>query len=202
MSERRRAARRPTAGDRTSLPWRVVTGCARYVDRHAEWDRLPVPPGLLTLLGLRVRLRQENLHDTGRLPSAELPEPAPPSESHKVNRPADGSHYDLGEPRTGMAGTRFGRNIPRERLYDGDVEKVDLMVGPYAEPLPAGFAFSDTAFRIFVPMASRRLNSDRFCTEYCTPEVYSTAGMAWIDDNSMITVLPRTTRNCVRRSLA
>jgi hypothetical protein len=407
MSERRRAARRPTAGYRTSLPWLVVTGYAQYVG----WDRLPVLPGLLTLLGLRVRLRQENLHDTGRLPSAELPEPAPPSESHKVDRTADGSHNDLGEPRMGMAGTRFGRNIPLdriapatpedvlsrpsprevsralltgdgltpaesvnslvatwlqfmvrdwfshgtspserpweipltdddpwperpmrimrtpddptrdpaaaagtpdtrvnvsshwwdasqlygsneteqrlvptgelgkvhlwddeqspfpsvpsrdpsrvpgfwlglammqhlfargrlqdlaatdilrsrelgvprynefrrllrlrpaktfaeltdnprwaeeiERLYDGDVEKVDLMVGLYAERPPAGFAFSDTAFRIFVLMASRRLNSDRFFTEYYTPEVYSTAGMAWIDDNSMITVLLR-----------
>ncbi|MBR7839859.1 hypothetical protein KDL01_41875, partial [Actinospica durhamensis] len=57
-----------------------------------------------------------------------------------------------------------------ERLYDGDIEKVDLMVGLYAEKLPAGFAFSDTAFRIFILMASRRLNSDRFFTEYYTPE--------------------------------
>ena len=65
------------------------------------------------------------------------------------------------------------------------------MVGLYAEKLPAGFAFSDTAFRIFILMASRRLNSDRFFTEYYTPEVYSKAGMAWIDDNSMSTVLLR-----------
>jgi hypothetical protein len=78
-----------------------------------------------------------------------------------------------------------------ERLYDGDIEKVDLMVGLYAEKLPAGFAFSDTAFRIFILMASRRLNSDRFFTDYYTPEVYSRAGMAWIDDNSMTTVLLR-----------
>ena len=46
-------------------------------------------------------------------------------------------------------------------VYDGDIEKVDLLVGSYAEPLPKGFAFSDTAFRIFVLMASRRLRSDR-----------------------------------------
>jgi hypothetical protein len=78
-----------------------------------------------------------------------------------------------------------------ERLYDGDIEKVDLTVGLYAEKLPKGFAFSDTAFRIFILMASRRLNSDRFFTEYYRPEVYSKAGMAWIDDNSMITVLLR-----------
>ncbi|WP_345524842.1 peroxidase family protein [Streptomyces echinatus] len=78
-----------------------------------------------------------------------------------------------------------------ERLYDGDIEKVDLMVGLYAEKLPPGFAFSDTAFRIFILMASRRLNSDRFFTTHYTPEVYSKAGMAWIDDNSMVTVLLR-----------
>ncbi|GAA3367610.1 peroxidase family protein [Streptomyces sannanensis] len=77
------------------------------------------------------------------------------------------------------------------RLYEDDIEKVDLTVGMYAEKLPAGFAFSDTAFRIFILMASRRLNSDRFFTEYYTPEVYSKAGLAWIEDNSMVTVLLR-----------
>jgi Animal haem peroxidase len=73
----------------------------------------------------------------------------------------------------------------------GDVEKVDLMVGMYAEPKPAGFAFSDTAFRIFVLMASRRLNSDRFLTRDYTPQVYTQAGMDWIDDNQMGDVLLR-----------
>ncbi len=75
--------------------------------------------------------------------------------------------------------------------YGGDVEKIDLMVGMFAERLPAGFAFSDTAFRIFILMASRRLNSDRFFTEYYRPEVYTGAGLAWIDDNTMVTVLLR-----------
>ncbi|WP_425246174.1 peroxidase family protein [Streptomyces sp. NEAU-NA10] len=116
MSKQRRAARRSAAGYRTSFLWRIVTRGAEFVDRRVGWDRLPVLPGLLTLLGLRVRLRQKNLHDTGRLPSVNLPDPAPPSESHKVNRTADGSHNDLGEPRMGMAGTRFGRNIPLDRI--------------------------------------------------------------------------------------
>jgi hypothetical protein len=40
-------------------------------------------------------------------------------------------------------------------------------------------------------MASRRLNSDRFFTEYYRPEVYTGAGLAWIDDNTMVTVLLR-----------
>ena len=77
-----------------------------------------------------------------------------------------------------------------EDLY-GDVERVDLMVGLFAEKRPAGFAFSDTAFRIFVLMASRRLNSDRFFTRDFRPEIYSPAGLAWVRDNDMRTVLLR-----------
>ena len=37
--------------------------------------------------------------------------------------------------------------------------RVDLQVGLLGEPLPPGFGFSDTAFRIFILMASRRLKS-------------------------------------------
>jgi hypothetical protein len=77
-----------------------------------------------------------------------------------------------------------------EDLY-GDVEKVDLMVGLFAEKRPTGFAFSDTAFRIFILMASRRLNSDRFFTKDFRPEVYSPTGLNWIRDNDMRTVLLR-----------
>jgi heme peroxidase len=78
-----------------------------------------------------------------------------------------------------------------ERVYGGDIELVDLMVGMYAERRPKGFAFSDTAFRIFILMASRRLNSDRFLTRDFTREVYTPAGMQWLDDNNMMTVLLR-----------
>jgi len=77
------------------------------------------------------------------------------------------------------------------RIYEGDIEKLDLTPGMYAERRPKGFAFSDTAFRIFVLMASRRLNSDRFFTRDYTPEVYTKAGLDWIDDNTMQTVLLR-----------
>ena len=55
------------------------------------------------------------------------------------------------------------------RVYDNDIDKVDLQVGMYAEPLPPGFGFSDTAFRVFILMASRRLKSDRFFTTDFTP---------------------------------
>jgi hypothetical protein len=76
-------------------------------------------------------------------------------------------------------------------VYGGRIEDLDLIPGVMAEDFPEGFAFSDTAFRIFVLMASRRLNSDRFFTDSFTDEVYTPEGMAWISDNTMNTVLVR-----------
>ena len=75
-------------------------------------------------------------------------------------------------------------------LY-GHPDRVDLMVGLFAEPAPLGFGFSDTAFRIFILMASRRLKSDRFFTVDYRPEVYTEFGLQWISDNSMLDVLKR-----------
>ncbi len=78
-----------------------------------------------------------------------------------------------------------------QRVYENDIELVDLSVGVFAEDFPKGFGFSDTAFRIFALMASRRLNSDRFFTTDFTPEVYSREGLDWIADNDMSSVLLR-----------
>jgi hypothetical protein len=78
-----------------------------------------------------------------------------------------------------------------KRVYEGDIESVDLMVGLFAEPLPRGFAFSDTAFRVFILMASRRLKSDRYFTIDYTPKVYTQAGLDWINDNGLASVLLR-----------
>lgn len=77
------------------------------------------------------------------------------------------------------------------QVYNNEIDRVDLMVGLFAERRPQGFAFSDTAFRIFILMASRRLNSDRFFTKDFTPQVYTPVGMDWIKNNSMVTVLLR-----------
>ena len=71
------------------------------------------------------------------------------------------------------------------------IDRVDLMVGMFAEPKPTGFGFSDTAFRIFILMASRRLKSDRFFGPDYTPEVYTPAGIDWIENTSMGDVLNR-----------
>ena len=80
-------------------------------------------------------------------------------------------------------------------VYD-DIEDVDLLVGTLCESqakpgTPPAFGFSDTVFRIFILMASRRLKSDRFYTRDFTPDVYTPAGFAWVADNSLRTVLQR-----------
>jgi hypothetical protein len=78
-----------------------------------------------------------------------------------------------------------------KEVYGNDVERVDLMTGMYAETPPEGFGFSDTAFRIFILMASRRLRSDRFFTTDYNARVYTQVGMDWINDNDMSSVLLR-----------
>ena len=82
-----------------------------------------------------------------------------------------------------------------ERIYEGDIEKVDLLIGCLAEPLPQGFGFSDTAFRVFILMASRRLKSDRFIAgkDVWNERVYSKVGMEWVQSGggSMAGVLGR-----------
>ena len=76
------------------------------------------------------------------------------------------------------------------RVY-GDIEKVDLMTGLYAEPLPDGFGFSDTAFRIFILMASRRLKSDRFFTDDYGPQLYTELGIDYLRKTTMIDLILR-----------
>jgi hypothetical protein len=76
-------------------------------------------------------------------------------------------------------------------IYKDDVDRVDLLVGLMSEDLPKGFGFSDTAFRAFILMASRRLKSDRFFTDDFRPEIYTELGMDWIRNNSMKSALLR-----------
>jgi hypothetical protein len=76
-------------------------------------------------------------------------------------------------------------------VYGNDLEKVDLMTGLFAEPLPEGFGFSETAFRIFILMASRRLKSDRFFTNDWNVQTYTEFGLDYIRQNTMLSVLKR-----------
>jgi hypothetical protein len=72
-----------------------------------------------------------------------------------------------------------------------NVDRIDLMVGLFCEVPPPGFGFSDTAFRIFILMASRRLKSDRFIAKDFIPAVYTQAGIDWVNNNGMISILLR-----------
>jgi hypothetical protein len=83
---------------------------------------------------------------------------------------------------------RVAREI--EKVYDS-VEDVDLIVGLLADRKPAGFAISETSFRIFLLMAARRLRSDPFFTTHYKPAVYTRAGLDWIDNASMAGILRR-----------
>jgi hypothetical protein len=100
------------AGYRDGIGWRLYRSLAEAVDRRVHWDRLPLPLGLGVLLGVRDTLRRENLHDAGDVPTVDPPQAPPRTPQHAVARSADGSWNDLDHPTMGMAGTRFGRNVP------------------------------------------------------------------------------------------
>ncbi|KAL4574624.1 hypothetical protein LXL04_021459 [Taraxacum kok-saghyz] len=66
-------------------------------------------------------------------------------------------------------------------IYGDDVEKLDLLVGIHAEKKIKGFAISETAFFIFVLIASRRLEADRFFTTNFNSQTYTEKGLQWIN---------------------
>ncbi len=103
-------------GYRDSIFWRLYDGTAQAVDRAVGWDRVPSFAGLLVLVGLRNILRRQNLYDTSGLPSTDGARPLPESPLVLTGRTPDGSYNDLGQPTMGMAGTRFGRNVPLDAV--------------------------------------------------------------------------------------
>ena len=79
-----------------------------------------------------------------------------------------------------------------EKLYGGDVEKLDLLVGTLAEnDRYDGFAFGNTPFYIFALMASRRLMADPFYSDYFSPKIYTKTGYDWVHSQSMIDIILR-----------
>jgi hypothetical protein len=90
---------------------RPLASLATALDRTIGWDRLPRTLGLLTLIGIRNRLRARNLYDTG------LVRHAPPAPADPNIRTVDGSYNDRAEPVMGSVGTRFGRNVHPDRTF-------------------------------------------------------------------------------------
>ncbi|KAM7267187.1 hypothetical protein ACFE04_009353 [Oxalis oulophora] len=68
-----------------------------------------------------------------------------------------------------------------QEVYGDDVEKLDLIVGLHAEKKIKGFAISETAFFIFLLIASRRLEADRFFTSNFNAQTYTQKGLDWVN---------------------
>jgi len=99
----------------------LLTDLAERVDRRYGWDKLPKPIAMLVLIGLRNRLRQKNLYDTGRGP-LDRPD-VNDHPRHLTARTLDGTFNDLDDPLMGSLGSRFGRNVPLEvTVRESDVE--------------------------------------------------------------------------------
>jgi hypothetical protein len=125
ISRRTDISRRSDVVYRNTPLWRVYNGLAQTIDHRIGWDRLPTPLGLAVLLGLRNILRQRNLCDTTSLPSTGGAQAGPLTPEATTGRTPDGSYNDLDQPTMGMAGTRFGRNVPLDETYQESPE--DLM---------------------------------------------------------------------------
>ncbi|KAG5240279.1 alpha-dioxygenase [Salix suchowensis] len=68
-----------------------------------------------------------------------------------------------------------------QEVYGDEVEELDILVGLMAEKKITGFAISETAFIIFLLMATRRLESDRFFTSNFNEETYTKKGFEWVN---------------------
>src|SRR5687767_8285441 len=90
-----------------SMLAKALMPLAERLERRFGWHRLPYYLGLATLVGLRERLRERNLYDTG-VPVVDSPEPA----AAREERLTDGTFNDLASPGMGSLQAPFGRNAP------------------------------------------------------------------------------------------
>ncbi|XP_059453695.1 alpha-dioxygenase 2 isoform X2 [Corylus avellana] len=91
-------------------------------------------------------------------------------------------------------------------VYGDDVEKLDLLVGLHAEKKIKGFAISETAFFIFLLIASR-LEADRFFTTNFNTKTYTQKGLEWVNKTETLKDVidrhfPEMTRKWMRCSSA
>lgn len=71
-------------------------------------------------------------------------------------------------------------------------DHLDLLIGCLAEgQRPTGFGFGETVFQVFILNATRRLEADRFFTDFYNEATYTREGLQWIDDADMKSVLLR-----------
>jgi len=75
-----------------------------------------------------------------------------------------------------------------------DVEKLDLLIGTLAEcddNRPDKCGFGETLLQIFILNATRRLQADRFYTDFYNEQTYTREGLQWIDNVDMKSVILR-----------
>lgn len=130
MSEGRAAGMPQGSADpRRPVLWNAigpsVAVLAQRLDRTFHWDRLRGPLALLTLLGLRHSLREQNLYDPN-LPGQRIEVEHDDEERAQDGRPLrrrtrsiDGRGTHPRQAEMGAAGTRFSRNLPVAAVRDG-----------------------------------------------------------------------------------
>ena len=189
-------------GDNAVIDRRTLTQCVGRLTREV-YDHATLSDVIYSFATMNVgALRLNNYPTALRRLTLQGPDP------HILDLAATDIVRDRerGVPRYCEMRRQLRMSVPRtfEELAGGDrqaaaklaavyasIEEVDLLVGCLAEPLPPGFGFSDTAFRIFILMATRRLQSDRFFTDDFNETVYTPQGLRWIQDNGMASVLVR-----------
>jgi hypothetical protein len=74
----------------------------------------------------------------------------------------------------------------------GAIDRVDMLVGTMAEGTrPSCYGFGETLFQVFLEMATRRLQADRFYTKDYNAATYTQEGLDWIAAATMKSVLLR-----------
>ena len=81
-------------------------------------------------------------------------------------------------------GDEYASRMLSEVYGPNGIEDVDLLVGNLAEKKIRGFALSETQFMIFLVMASRRLESDRFLNENFNEKSYTKTGLNWVHNTN------------------
>lgn len=82
---------------------------------------------------------------------------------------------------------KFYKIYGRDENGNDNVEAVDLLVGTLSEEVrPKNFGFGETMFQIFILMASRRLMADPFYTDLYNADLYTQAGIDWIDEKGLL----------------
>lgn len=93
-----------------------------YSGSFTNWDESDSISGaLLTINLFRTILTKISVHDTSS--TDQLKEGSCP-EASKTARTADGTCNDLGSPRMGAAGTRFGRNVPNDAAFPDETNRM------------------------------------------------------------------------------